>query len=256
MNKKMLGWAVAAATAMALSGCQRADAPATPADPAAEAATARWSALAKLPDWSGVWEVDWANKRKSPPRPQMKLTPKYQAELDAFRKAQAKGENLQTEGANCVPPGLPGIMSQPYPIEFLFQPDKVVMLTEAYMQYRHIWTDGRKHPEDPDLVFHGHSIGHWEGDTLVVDTVGLAPQNRLAQGVGHSEKLRITERIRKVDADWMEIETTLDDPEVFTEPYKSTTSFRHLDDELREYVCLENNRDAADEKGRPTLNLE
>jgi hypothetical protein len=238
-----------------LTACQRAEAPAAAAA-APDAATAKWAALAKLPDWSGVWEIDWRNTRGSPRRPDMKLTPEYQAKADAYRKAQQKGENLQTEGANCVPPGLPGIMSQPYPIEFLFQPDKVVMLTEAYMLYRHIWTDGRPHPEDPDLTFHGHSTGRWEGDTLVVDSVGFSPQNRLAPGIGHSDKLRITERIRKVSAEWLEIETTLDDPAVFTEPYKSTTSYRHLDDELREYVCLENNRDGADEKGRPSMTLE
>jgi hypothetical protein len=248
--------ALALAAALASTACQRSDAPVAAADPATDATAARWAALAKLPDWSGVWEVDWANTRGSPPRPAMKLTPEYQARLDAWQKARARGENLQTEGANCVPPGLPGIMSQPYPIEFLYQPDKVVMLLEAYMQFRHIWTDGRAHPEDPDLTFHGHSTGRWEGDTLVVDSVGFAAQNRLAPGIGHSDELRVTERIRKVSPEWLEIETTLDDPAVFIEPYKSTTSYRHLDDELREYICLENNRDAADEKGRPSMTLE
>jgi hypothetical protein len=219
-------------------------------------AAAQWAALAKLPDWSGVWEIDWRNTRQSPPRPQMKLTPEYQQRLDAYRKAQQQGENLQTEGANCVPPGLPGIMSQPYPIEFLYQPDKIVMLLEAYMQFRHIYTDGRKHPEDPDPTFHGHSIGHWDKDTLVIDSVGFTESTLLAGGVPHSDKLRIVERIRKVSAEWMEIETTLIDPVVLAEPHTSTISYRHLDDEIREYICLENNRDGADEKGRPTMNLE
>ena len=186
----------------------------------------------------------------------MKLVPEWQAKADAYRAAQSNGENLQSEAANCVPPGLPGIMTQPYPIEFLYQPDKVVMLTEAYMQFRHIWTDGRAHPDDPDLTFYGHSTGHWEGDTLVIDTVGLNPQNRIAPGVEHGEQLRIVERIHRVDADWLEIETTLTDPEVLAEPYTSTTSYRHLDDEIREYICLENNRDSADEKGRPGIRLE
>lgn len=216
----------------------------------------QWAALAKLPDWSGVWEIDWRNTRKAPPRPQMKLTPDYQKKLDEYRKAQAQGENLQGEAANCVPPGLPGIMSQPYPIEFLYQPGKVVMLTEAYMQFRHLFTDGRKHPEDPDLTYYGHSTGKWEGDTLVVDSVGFNPTTMLAGGVPHSDQLRIVERIRKLDKDWMEIQTTLIDPVVLAQPYTSSTFYRHLDDELREYICLENNRDGADEKGRPTINLE
>jgi hypothetical protein len=216
----------------------------------------QWAQLADLPDWSGVWEVDWANKRGSPPKPAMKLTPEYQKRLDAYKKAQEKGQNLQGQGANCVPPGLPGIMSQPYPIEFLYQPDKIVMLTEAYMQFRHIWTDGRKHPEDPDLTYMGHSIGHWEGATLVIDSVGFTTSTMLAPGVPHSDQLHITEKIHRVDKDWLEIETTLDDPVVFTEPYTSTISYRHLDDEIREYICLENNHDGADEKGRPSLKLE
>ncbi len=227
-----------------------------PVDPVREAATQQWAALAKLPDWRGVWEVDWRNTRGMPPRPAMKFTPAWQAKADAFKKNQAKGENLQGEVANCVPPGMPGILTQPYPIEFLYQPGKVVMLTEAYMQARQLWTDGRKHPDDPDLTFNGHSVAHWEGDTLVIDTVGLNAQNRIGPGIGHSEQLHIVERIKRADKDWLEIETTLTDPEVLAEPYTSTTSYRHLDDELREYICAENNHDSADAKGRPGITLE
>ena len=245
--------AAAVGAALLVAGCAP---PTPPALPALDAATQKWAALAKYPDWSGVWEVDWRNSRGMPRRPPMKLVPEWQAKADAYRAAQSNGENLQSEAANCVPPGLPGIMTQPYPIEFLYQPNNVVMLTEAYMQFRHIWTDGRAHPDDPDLTFYGHSTGHWEDGTLVIDTVGLNPQNRIAPGVEHGEQLRIVERIHRVDADWLEIETTLTDPEVLAEPYTSTTSYRHLDDEIREYICLENNRDSADEKGRPGIRLE
>ena len=243
----------AALAVLLLAGCAPSK---PPVDPAVKAAMDRWAEVGKLPDWTGVWEIDWRNTRKSPPRPKMKLTPEWQQKADAYVKAQAKGENVQGDVANCVPPGLPGINSQPYPIEFLYQPDKVVILTEAYMQFRHVWTDGRAQPEDPDPAFNGHSIGHWEGDTLVVDTVGLNPQNRLAPGIGHSEQLHIVEKIHRVDKDWLEIETTLTDPEILAEPYTSTTSYRHLNDELREYICLENNHDSADSKGRAGVKLE
>jgi len=253
---KKIAVALAVAASLGLAACQKAPPPAAAVDPAVEAATAKWAALAKLPDWSGVWEPDWRNTRGMPPRPKMQLTKEAQAASDAFRAGQKKGENVQGDVANCVPPGLPGMMTQPYPIEFLYQPDKVVLLTEAYMQYRHIWTDGRKLPDDPDLTFNGSSVGHWEGDTLVVDTVGLAAQNRLGPGLGHSDKLHITERIHKASPEYLEIETTLADPAIFTEPYKSTTSYRHLDDEIREYICQENNRDAADSKGRASFKLE
>jgi hypothetical protein len=229
---------------------------AEPTKPTAKPA-ANWTALAKLPDWSGVWEIDWRGTRKpAAPRTQMKLTPEYQKKLDAFRAAQKQGENVQSEAANCVPPGLPGIMSQPYPIEFLYQPDKVVMLIEAYMQFRHVYTDGRKHPEDPDPTYMGDSIGHWEGDTLVIDSVGFTTSTMIASGVPHSDQLHIIERIKRVSPDFMEIQTTLIDPVVLAESYVTTTSYRHLDDVIREYICLENNRDGADEKGRPSLNIE
>ena len=244
---------MSSAVALLLVACAKAP---EPADPAVEARRAQWAALADLPDWSGVWEIDWRNERGAPPRPQMKLTPEYERQLAEYRKGQERGENLQTQAANCVPPGLPGIMTQPYPIEFLWQPDKVVMLTEAYMQYRHIWTDGRAHPEDPDPTFLGHSVGRWEGDTLVVESVGFTTATQLAAGVPHSEQLRIVERIRRTAPEWIEIETTMTDPVVLAEPYTVTISYRHLDDELREYVCLENNHSGADEKGRPTMHLE
>jgi hypothetical protein len=247
------GLVTAVAAALLAAGCAPSK---PPVDPAVEAARQRWAALAALPDWTGVWEIDWRNTRGSPPRPQMKLTPDAQAKADAWRKAQGKGENLQGDVANCVPPGVPGIMSQPYPIEFLYQPDKVVMLTEAYMQFRHIFTDGRALPDDPDPAFRGHSVGHWDGDTLVIDTIGLHEQNRIGPGINHSPQLRITERIHRVDKDWLEIQTTLTDPQVLSEPYTSTTSYRHLDDQIREYICQENNRDSADSKGRPGINLE
>ena len=76
-----------------------------------DAATQKWAVLAKLPDWTGVWEVDWRNSRHMPARAPMKLTPEWQAKADAFRAAQKQGENVQSEAANCVPPGLPGIMT-------------------------------------------------------------------------------------------------------------------------------------------------
>ncbi len=131
------------------------------------------------------------------------------------------------------------------------------MLTETYMQFRHIWTDGRAHPEDPDLTVQRSFDGtlgrrHAGGRDRAASTRGTL----LAPGVPHSDQLRITERIRRVAPEWMEIEMTLTDPVVLAEPYVITNTYRHLDDELREYVCLENNRDGADEKGRPTMRLE
>ena len=263
--KRVFAILVASSLVLGTAAAVAADAPGKP--PTA----AQWAALAKLPDWSGIWEVDWRGQRRAaapagataaggPPRfamrPQPKLKPKYQAMAAAYRAARAKGENIQGESANCVPPGLPGIMSQPYPIEFLYSPGKVVILIEAYMQFRHIYTDGRKHQDDPDPTFMGDSIGHWEGDTLVVDSVGFNDVVQIAPGVPHSDKLHIIERIHKVDPEWMEIQTTLDDPEVLEEPFTTTASYHHLNDRIREYICVENNHDSTDDKGRPGFSTE
>src|SRR5579862_904539 len=141
------------------------------------------------------------------------LVPAAQAKLTAYKRGQEKGENLQSDAANCLPPGMPQIMTQPYPIEFLFNPGKVVVVIEAYSQVRHIYTDGRPHPTDPDPAFQRHSIGHWESDTLV-----FVPDSQIAPGIGHSDQMHILERIRKVDPEHLQIETTITDPKVLAKP--------------------------------------
>src|ERR1700683_2627879 len=108
-------------------------APAAPAQDAAGKRGASWSAIAELPNFVGVWEVS-RNRNAARPEP-ISLTPKYAAMLKAYQ-ANPPGDS---PAANCVPPGMPGIMGQPYPIEFLLTPGKVTILVEAYMQIRHIY---------------------------------------------------------------------------------------------------------------------
>jgi hypothetical protein len=238
----LLGAALAISTTWGAS-------PSSPAKPVTKSA---------MPDWSGVWELDWQRTGLAAARgaSQPKLTPEYQKRLDAYHAAQKQGENEQGETANCVPPGMPQIMTQPYSVEFLFTPGKVTVAIEAYSQMRRIFMDGRKHPDDPDPTFQGHSIGHWEGDTLVVDTVGFIPTSQIAPGIGHSDKMRIIEHLRKVDEQTMHIETTIIDPIVLQEPWTVTRSYaRHRDWDLQEYICDQNNRDSADAKGHAGMNL-
>ncbi len=213
-----------------------------------------WASIAKLPDWQGIWELDWrsgngglAAARPAPP----KLTPTAQAKLDAYKKAQQSGKDLQPDQANCLPPGMPQVMTQPYPMEFLYRPGIVLIAIEAYMQFRHIYTDGRPHPADPDALFQGHSIGHWEGDTLVVDTVGFVPFSNIAPGVGHSDQMHIVERIRRTGPETLQVEQTITDPKVLAEPWTVVHPYKLVKDDLREYICEQNNHDSADEEGRP-----
>ena len=167
-----LAWPACSATKPAAAKAPAAKAPAPTANP--KQATA-YQALAKLPDFTtGVWQVDWQSifgpgGRSAPPQ----LTPDAQARMQAYLASQKRGENNQNENANCVPPGMPQIMTMPYPLEFIYSPGRVTIAIETDSQVRRIWTDGRKHPEDPDNTFNGDSVGHWEGDTLVVDTVAV-----------------------------------------------------------------------------------
>ena len=223
---------------------------------------ADWAALAKLPDLTGVWEVAMGSaprqgsgpaRGSAPARPpDPALTPEYAAKKRAF-EANAPEDS---QAANCLPPGMPGIMTQPYPMEFLLTPGQVTIVIEAYSQVRHIYTDGRPLPEDPDPKFHGTSIGRWQGETLVVETVGFSPQTQLDRGVPHSDKMKIVERFRLTDPDTMSIETTISDPVVLTAPYTTTgTLKRHRNWTISEYICEENNRNYVDQSGKAGINL-
>lgn len=243
---------VAAVVAVMLAG-RPADAQTAPKTPPPTAAD--WTALAKLPDFTGVWEIapggGGRGRGAAPQGPS--LTP----------AAAAKRKELQSLGrednqtANCVPPGMPGIMGQPYPMEFLLTPGKVTIVIEAYTQVRHIYTDGRPLPEDPDLKFHGTSIGRWEGNALVADTIGFSPLTELVANVPHGDKMRIRERFTLTGPDTMSIETTVTDPDVLSAPYTTTRTLqRHRSWTIAEYVCQENNRNFVDEKGKAGIRLD
>ncbi|HVY79674.1 MAG TPA: hypothetical protein VG994_01725 [Steroidobacteraceae bacterium] len=241
--RALLGAALAVASASSSAG-------GTP-PPDAQA----WAAIGKLPDFSGVWELVFA--RGGPPPEAPALTPEYAAKLKAYQDEQARGGHQDNTTANCLPPGMPQIMNQPYPMEFLVTPGKITIAIEAYSQMRRIFTDGRKHPDDPDLTFNGHSIGHWEGDTLVVDTVGFVPETPLGQGgLQHSDKMRIEERFRITAPDRMEIRTTVYDPVALTKPWTTVkTLARHRDWDIAEYVCEQNNRNFVNDEGKAGIIL-
>jgi hypothetical protein len=212
------------------------------------------------PDLSGVWEVTMGVRtRPGPGASEMPaLAPEYAQKLAEFKAAQAKGEDEESPQANCVPPGMPGIMNQPYPMELLFTPGKVTIVIEAYSQTRRIFLDGRKHPDDPDLTYNGHSVGHWDGDTLVVDSVGFTPDTALgpSQGYRHSDQMHIVERFRLTAPDTMEVVTTVDDPKALTKPFSGTKVLkRHRDWDIAEYVCEQNNRNLATDKGKAGILL-
>jgi len=219
-----------------------------------------YSRLARLPDWHGVWAPDWSTlfprgaQRERPAGPQ--FTPAAAKKVADYRAGQAEGKNTQTDAANCVPPGMPSIMRMPYPIEFLFSPERVTIITETESQVRRIYTDGRPLPDDPDPSFNGSSVGHWEGNVLVVETIALNPRNSLTPGINATEQTRIVERYHEDKPGTLIVDTTITDPSLFAQPYTTKQAYvRKPDWEIREYVCQENNRDAADQFGRPSMDI-
>jgi hypothetical protein len=231
--------------------------PAAAQRPAPKPPTAAdWAAVGKLPDFTGVWEATFGGGRGRGAGGGAPQGPQLTAAAAAKRKQLQSSPREDNQTANCLPPGMPGIMGQPYPMEFILTPGLVTIVIEAYTQVRHIHTDGRPLPADPDLKFHGTSVGRWDGDTLVAETIGFSPLTDLAANVPHSGNMRIVERFRLTDPDTMTIETTITDPEVLTAPYTTTRALRrHRTWTIAEYVCQENNRNFVDQNGKAGVNL-
>ena len=134
-------------------------------------------------------------------------------------------------------------------------PTHIFFLFEANIHsYRQIFMDGRQHPVDPDPTWYGHSIGHWEDDTLVVDTMGFNDKFWFDfRGHPHTEKLHTVERYSRKDHDTLINEVTIDDPGAYARPFKVTfTALLRPGEELMEYICQENNQDVAHIQGPPT----
>ena len=222
---------------------------------AAPAGTAK-----RTPDWSGVWQSSngpiWDPTAKLRPEnkgfaiSELRDFPPYNAEYErrytTIIENNRRGVITNDPSASCVPIGVPRMMAATWPMEFIIQPNRVVMLFEFAHDVRIVHTDGRKHTPIDEITytFNGESIGHWEGDTLVVDTIGLRPEPTFdLSGAMHSDEMHIVERIRRTSPKLMEIQMVIEDPKAFTQPWKVT---RTLDlkpgDELMELMCEDNNR--------------
>ena len=171
--------------------------------------------------------------------------PPYKPEAEALRQEYLARQGVDDPMARCLLTGVPRIKFRPLPFEIVQLPDRVIILYEIHHAFRIIWTDGRPHPADLEPSYLGESIGRWEGDTLVVDVAGFNDNTWLA-GVGtvHSEQLRVTERYTRDSRDTILYEVVMEDPEVFTEPWRMHEIFRLRPNErIREYECIESNED-------------
>lgn len=208
------------------------------------------------PDISGVW----AAERNRPPGPvgagfmgnrhggNIAIDLAGGAPLSDWGRTvyenRRKAARLEIPTEKCLPSGIPPDMLRPQlPFKIVQTPALVVVLIEEFNNWRQIHTDGRPLPDDPQPAFYGYSVGHWDGDALVVTTTGLNEKTWLdGSGTPHSDALRLTERIRRVAFGNLEIVYTFDDPKAFTQSWSATVRFQlEADSELLEHQC-ENDR--------------
>jgi hypothetical protein len=186
-----------------------------------------------------------------PPRvPDPPLKAQYVAAWKAERKkyadATAAGEPIATGYTHCQPDGMPAMMMAMFPMEILQTKRQTTIIQEAYNQVRRIYLNDKLPPiEDAEPGFWGHSAGKWEGNEFVVETIGIKPYVQY-MNVPHSANMRIHERLHLIDADHLEDDVTVEDPEYLTAPWQWQWVYqRRPGYKMYEYVC-EDNREYAD----------
>jgi hypothetical protein len=219
------------------------------------------------PDLSGVWQSESATREElsrllpgganglgeDPPskyflnilsdfRPED--APLLPAAAASFRE-RSGSFSQQAPLSHCQPAGVPMAETAPAPYKIVQTAGLIVMLYERDTNFRQIYTDGRKLPEDPSPAWFGHSVARWDADTLVVDTAGFNDRGWLdARGHTHSDLLRVTERFHRRDFGHMDVEITLDDPKTYARPFTIRLNQLLLPEtDLIEYFCSENERD-------------
>ncbi len=216
------------------------------------AADVSYAALDELPDWRGIWQPFFGQVTEDEPQLLGAYRDFYEEQM--AQVAADPSYEIPERNSNCEPPGMPYMMVMPYSLEFLFTPGKIVINQEALMQVRRVFTDGRPLPEDPDPNYFGYSVGHWEGDTLVVETTGLRAGQRLGRrGIVNSEQLTVHERIylSPDNPDILIVDFTYTDPEVLAAPWHQSYRFRRDRTwDILEYVCAENDRHPVNDDGQ------
>jgi hypothetical protein len=181
--------------------------------------------FSEITDISRSWSIakyeDYLKKQGKPTTP----VPLAPAAAEKYRYTRdpigGKRNELDPYVNNCAPPGFPRFWLIGRPFEILQDSRRVLILYESDHWVRQIWTDGRGHPRDLKPTWGGHSIGTWEGDTLVVDTIGLTDKAPLdTENHPHSSALHVVERFDRPDREHLLVELTFEDPKAFTKPWK------------------------------------
>ncbi|MES2258045.1 MAG: hypothetical protein V4724_05980 [Pseudomonadota bacterium] len=244
------------------------NAPAAAADPQWPPAGVSFHGASKAPDISGLWlgsataipgqKTPVGNRGTADGRPPtfwapwpLPYKPAYQAIFDERAEAAKKGRQLGDISARCLPFGMPwALTSKFYPDEIIQTPGQVTIFVNNTFPIV-IWTDGRGHPKNLAPSYNGHSVGHWAGDTLVVDTVGILASTPLDTNRDpHSGQLNVKWTIRRVAQDVLHLHITLHDQDAFAEPVVTTNIWHRKTDPkwqvLDDASCFENNREASE----------
>jgi hypothetical protein len=197
------------------------------------------------PDLGGIWLV-----------PGLKYLINIAADLkdvpfQPWAAAEYK-QRMETMGKDdpnnlCLPSGIPEKDAVTSPWKIVQTPGLIIILYESRTIFRQIFMDGRPLPKDPNPTWQGYSVGHWDGDTLVVETTGSNGKAWLDTN-GHpvTDALHVIEKFHRKDYGHMDLEITIDDPKAYTKPWTVTENpTLQPDDELIEYICEENNRDVG-----------
>jgi hypothetical protein len=219
-------------------------------------------------DFTGIWEVPnpkidlKQDDGKDPP-----FTPEEAKSTQRMIDAEKAGAVITDASTQCFPHGVPRLTFAPYPIRFVHQPGKILMLHEVAHNVRIIYMDKAAPPKDTPASFLGYSVGHWEGNTLVVETTRLNGQTRLDMHTSHGPRLKVTERWTKQKTpqgftDLVDV-ITVNDPDHFTRPFSVTRKFAFRGDleaetgadGVTEYSCEENNRNVPDASGVVTTEV-
>lgn len=229
-----------------------------------------------LPDWSGAWTRDTGGFYESttveqatgpaPPPTSPRLippfTPKFKAIFEDNLKRIAADRYPDPISICGTPAGWPRLLATPDAYEFVVRPEQTWILSENGPNIARVYTDGRKHPPADEMweTFTGSSVGRWEGDTLVFNTIGLKGVGSTIlgrQGVVMSDKLTIDTKIRLIEPDRLLLSITLTDPEALIKPWQVAFTFKRLPKgtTVWDYACAENNRNPITATGQ-TLTLD
>jgi hypothetical protein len=226
--------------------------PAQTAQQPGSAKPAAASAPAAEHDLSGVWNMHSTPAQRKytgstytaePPEMTPLGNEKYMANKPSNGpRTHSLKETDDPVPRQCLPPGTPRIYLQPFPFQMVQTPKEILMIFEYDHTVRQIFMDGRAHPEDITPTYMGNSIGKWDGDTLVVDTVGFNDKTWLDRdGHPHSDQLHVIERFHRVDRDNMTIDINIEDPKVLVKPWKTQLNFQLKPDwDIMELVCTDN----------------